>query len=226
MTEIELRNKYVKAFSDLVGKCAEGGAEHKALLDTYNTLNPLPRGVKMVASYDWCAATVTAIAIRCGLLNIFVKECSCTKQIEQWKAKGAWVENDAYIPKTGDIVYFAWDAPASGDFTADVDHVGVVEKVEEGYIISIEGNKGNNVNRRTFPVNYRYIRGFATPDYASLADKTEDKPMTYSEEFERAKELGITDGTNPDQPATRKQVAVMIYRAIKIVLSLIGKVEV
>lgn len=57
-------------------------------------------------------------------------------------------------------------------------------------------------------------------------NEKEEKPMTFNEEFERAKELGITDGSNPDAPATRKQVAVMIYRAIKIVLSLIGKVEV
>ena len=57
-------------------------------------------------------------------------------------------------------------------------------------------------------------------------NEKEGKPMTSNEEFERAKELGITDGSNPDQPATRKQTAVMIYRAIKIVLKLIGGVEV
>ena len=42
----------------------------------------------------------------------------------------------------------------------------------------------------------------------------------------KAKELGITDGSNPDSPATRKQVAVMIYRGIKIVLQLIGKISI
>lgn len=56
--------------------------------------------------------------------------------------------------------------------------------------------------------------------------KMEDKPMTYNEEFAKAIKLGITDGSNPDQPATRKQVAVMIYRAIKIVFKMLGKVEV
>lgn len=50
--------------------------------------------------------------------------------------------------------------------------------------------------------------------------------MTYEQEYAKAKELGITDGSNPDSPATRKQVAVMIYRGIKIVLQLIGKISI
>lgn len=34
-------------------------------------------------------------------------------------------------------------------------------------------------------------------------------------EFEEAKKLGITDGTYPNRPATRAEVAVMVYRASK-----------
>lgn len=34
-------------------------------------------------------------------------------------------------------------------------------------------------------------------------------------EFEEAKKLGITDGTYPNRPATRAEVAVMIYRGLK-----------
>lgn len=49
-----------------------------------------------------------------------------------------------------------------------------------------------------------------------------EKTMTFDEEFARAKELGITDGTNPQNNATRKQTAVMIYRAVKLVLKLLG----
>lgn len=46
--------------------------------------------------------------------------------------------------------------------------------------------------------------------------KKEDKPMTSwgDEEFKKAVDLGITDGTNPDNPATRKEVACMIVRAL------------
>lgn len=236
MTEIELRKLYVAEFQKLVGKCAEGSENHKALLATYNTLAPLPRGVKMMPAYDWCACTVTALALRCGLDGIFAKECSCTKQIEQWQHMGTWMENDAYVPSPGDIIYFAWDASGTGDWVSDVDHVGVVEKCDTGYIYTIEGNKGNNVSRRTIPVNYRYIRGFAVPDYKGMADMEEndmtekevraivkemlrgektDVPDWAADEMAEAVELGITDGSRPLGYATRNEVALMVKRAVK-----------
>lgn len=55
-----------------------------------------------------------------------------------------------------------------------------------------------------------------------ILNTKEEKTMTFDEEFERAKALGITDGSNPQNNATRKQTAVMIYRGIKLVLKLLG----
>lgn len=179
MTETQLRQKYIQGLLDLEGKCAEGGANHSALLAVYNTLDPLPRGVKMLPSYDWCAATITANAIRQDMTGIFAKECSCTMQIRQWQQMGRWVERDDYVPQTGDIIYYAWDANGSGDWTSSVDHVGAVVSCEGGYITAIEGNYKNNISRRRIPVNYKYIRGFAVPDYASLATEEEDDMVRY-----------------------------------------------
>ena len=176
MTETQLRQKYIKGLLALEGKCAEGGANHSALLAVYNTLDPLPRGVKMLPSYDWCAATITANAIRQDMTDIYAKECSCTMQIRQWQRMGRWVERDDYVPQTGDIIYYAWDANGSGDWTSSVDHVGAVVSCEGGYITAIEGNYKNNISRRRIPINYKFIRGFAVPDYASLATK-EDTDM-------------------------------------------------
>ena len=179
MTETQLRQKYIRGLLDIEGKCAEGGANHSALLAVYNTLEPLPRGVKMLPSYDWCAATITANAIRQDMTGIFAKECSCTLQIRQWQQMGRWMERDDYVPQTGDIIYYAWDATGSGDWTSSVDHVGAVVSCEGGYITAIEGNYKNNVSRRRIPVNYKFIRGFAVPDYASLATKEEDDMVRY-----------------------------------------------
>lgn len=174
MTDKQLRQKYINGLLDLEGKCAEGSANHSALLAVYNTLDPLPRGVKMLPSYDWCAATITANAIRQDMAGIFAKECSCTLQIRQWQQMGRWVERDDYAPQTGDIIYYAWDATGTGDWTESVDHVGAVVSCVDGYITAIEGNYKNNISRRRIPVNYKFIRGFAVPDYASLATKEED----------------------------------------------------
>lgn len=179
MIEKELRQKYISGLLALEGKCAEGSANHSALLAVYNTLSPLPRGVKMLPSYDWCAATVTANAMRQDMAGIFAKECSCTMQIKQWQAMGRWIERDDYRPQPGDIIYYSWRATGSGDWVEDVDHVGAVVSCDGKQIVSIEGNYKNNVSRRTVPVNYKYIRGFATPNYASLATQEEDNMVRY-----------------------------------------------
>ena len=179
MTETQLRRKYINGLLALEGKCAEGSANHSALLAVYNTLAPLPRGVKMLPSYDWCAATITANAIRQDMAEIFAKECSCTMQIHQWQQMGRWIERDDYKPQPGDIIYYAWDATGSGDWTKSVDHVGAVMSCNNECIVAIEGNYKNNVSRRTIPVNYKYIRGFAVPDYASLATQEEDDMVRY-----------------------------------------------
>ncbi len=179
MTETQLRKKYIQGLLAIEGKCAEGGANHSALLAVYNSLDPLPRGVKMLPSYDWCAATITANAIRQDMAGIFAKECSCTLQIRQWQRMGRWVERDDYVPQPGDIIYYAWDASGSGDWANSVDHVGAIVSCEGGYITAIEGNYKNNVSRRRIPVNYKFIRGFAVPDYASLATEEEDDMVRY-----------------------------------------------
>lgn len=204
MTETQLRRKYINGLLALEGKCAEGSANHSALLAVYNTLSPLPRGVKMLPSYDWCAATITANAIRQEMAGIFAKECSCTMQIKQWQQMGRWVERDDYKPQPGDIIYYAWDATGSGDWTKSVDHVGAVLSCNSECIVAIEGNYKNNVTRRTVPVNYKYIRGFAVPDYASLAtqeddkmvrwNKLEDMPEGYRKMAERYVEAGALRG--------------------------------
>lgn len=220
MTEKELRWKYINGLLALEGKCAEGSANHSALLAVYNTLSPLPRGVKMLPSYDWCAATITANAIRQDMAGIFAKECSCTMQIIQWKRMGRWIERDDYRPQPGDIIYYSWRATGSGDWVEDVDHVGAVVSCDGKQIVSIEGNYKNNVSRRTVPVDYKYIRGFAVPDYASLADQEDDEmirwnkldeiPAGYRKMAERYIEAGALRGkANGDLDLSEDMLRVM-----------------
>ena len=79
--------------------------------------------------------------------------------------KGIWEENDAYIPKAGDILFYDWQDSGKGDNTGWPDHVGIVESVENGHITVIEGNLNNTVGRREIAVNARYIRGYGVPEY-------------------------------------------------------------
>lgn len=150
----------------------ESDGSYKVILDTYNSQAVLPRGYRMTTKDPWCATFVSAVAIKLGYTNIIPTECSCSKMIEKLKAIGAWVESDNYIPKPGDLVFYNWEASATGEDIGAPDHVGIVEKVENGIITVIEGNYSNSVKRREIPVNYRYIRGYGVPKYDTEETKT------------------------------------------------------
>ena len=85
--------------------------------------------------------------------------------IQLFKNIGSWVENDAYVPKSGDIIFYDWQDSGIGDNTGVPDHVGIVEKVSGSTITVIEGNKNNAVERRNIQVNGKFIRGYGVPKY-------------------------------------------------------------
>jgi surface antigen len=84
---------------------------------------------------------------------------------------GIWVENDAYIPKGGDIIFYDWQDSGSGDNRGGSDHVGIVERVVGDTITIIEGNYSNSVKRRNIRVNGTYIRGYGVPKYDAEVDE-------------------------------------------------------
>lgn len=65
----------------------------------------------------------------------------------------------------------------------------------------------------------RYFPAEKALDFEREEDKVpvDDRPWYIKNgEWDEAKALGITDGTRPDAPATRAEVAAMVLRAIKI----------
>ena len=160
----------------------ESDGSFKVIIDTYNSQAVLPRGVKMQYNWAWCAAFVSAVAVKLGYTDIIPPECSCTKMIELLKKIGAWDERDDRVPSPGDLIFYNWEAAATGDDTTDADHVGIVECVKNGVITVIEGNYSQAVKRRNIPVNHRYIRGFGVPKY-----DTEKKKEVYTLEMRKLK---------------------------------------
>lgn len=145
--------------------CKEGDATHKHIIDTYNSHKPLAQGYKVKYTDAWCATTVSAAAIECGYTDIIPTECSCNRMIKLLQQKGIWQENDAYIPKAGDIIFYDWQDTGIGDNTGTSEHVGLVERLDNGVITVIEGNKSDGVEKRTIGINGRYIRGYGVPKY-------------------------------------------------------------
>ena len=143
----------------------EADGSYREILSVYNSQKILPRNYKMTEKDPWCAAFVSAVAIKLGYTDIIPTECSCSRLIALLKSKNAWQEADDRIPKPGELLFYDWEAPAAGENTGAPDHVGIVEKVQNGKIWVIEGNFSKAVKRREIPVNYRYIRGFGTPEF-------------------------------------------------------------
>lgn len=158
------REKIVKQAQSWIG-CNESDGTHRKIIDVYNEDKPLPRGAKMYYTSPWCAAFVSACAIKCGATDIIPKECSCNKMIELFKGLGCWEENDGKTPEPGWILFYDWDDDGKGDNKGESDHVGIVETVSGNYVTIIEGNYQNACKRRTMRVDGKYIRGYGVPKY-------------------------------------------------------------
>lgn len=168
MTEIEIRERVLAVAKSFLG-CAEKDGTFKQIIDTYNAHNPLARQYPVKYNDEWCATTVSAVAIICGYTDIMPTECSCGEMVKLYQALGRWQERDDYVPQPADIIMYDWQDDGKGDCGGWPDHVGLVVSVDGATITTIEGNVSDSVAYRTTQVNARYIRGYGIPDYASLA---------------------------------------------------------
>ena len=142
-----------------------GSAEHKKIVDEYNSVDPKPVGYTAKYEDDWCDIFVTTVFQQAGLSNLIGRECGVQRHIGIMEKKGIWQGKTQ--PKVGDIVTFDWDG---GGFA---DHIGIVESVNNGVITTIEGNSSlyagstakTKVNRKTYDWNSSYIKGYARPAY-------------------------------------------------------------
>jgi len=110
---------------------------------------------------DWCAIFVSWCANECGYLeNCVIPSFAVCYAGEDWfKAREQWHDN-TYTPNPGDIIFFDWDYPDEGGQDGIPNHVGIVEKVEDGIVYTIEGNSGDSCRQKSYPVGYYEIHGF------------------------------------------------------------------
>lgn len=201
MTMAKYASKVVAQAQAWLG-AKEGEGSHKAIIDVYNAHKPLARGYQVTYKDEWCATTVSAVAIKLGYTDIIPTECSCSKMIELFKKLGSWVEDDSRTPNPGDIIFYDWEDDGKGDNKNGPNHVGIVEKVSNGVITVIEGNHDgtdadriDGVERREIKVNGKYIRGYGVPKY-DAEPKVEKKPATKKAPFtvKEWQKAAIADG--------------------------------
>ena len=166
--EQQLRLKLVETASTWHGSNETDGS-HQAIIDLYNSHEPLAQGYRVQYNDQWCATFVSAAAIEAGMTDIIPTECGCQRQIELFQQLGTWEEADDHIPLPGDIIYYCQNCTDNiNDCIGWSDHVGIVVGTSENWIKVIEGNFGDRVAYRYIKVDDLIIRGYAVPDYSSL----------------------------------------------------------
>ena len=109
---------------------------------------------------EWCACFVSWCADQCGYIEsgLVLKFAGCVDGANWFKSNGKW-QDRTYEPKVGDIIFFDWE----GDGTTD--HVGIVEKCENGTVYTVEGNSGDACKQRQYAVGSSNIYGYGIPAY-------------------------------------------------------------
>ena len=105
---------------------------------------------------SWCAD-------QCGYLEsgIVPKFSLCSDGVDWFNGNGQWQGKD-YEPKAGDIIFFDWSNDGQD---GDADHVGIVEKCENGVVYTVEGNSGDACRQNSYPIGYYEILGYGCPSY-------------------------------------------------------------
>ena len=107
---------------------------------------------------EWCACFVSWCANECGYIDAgtFPKFDNCGTGEKWFKKRGQWLDGGA-TPAPGMIIFFDW---VSDGLDGNVDHVGIVEKVENGRVHTVEGNWADMVVRNSYSVGHREIYGY------------------------------------------------------------------
>ncbi len=116
--------------------------------------------------YPWCCVFQWWLFRHAGASALFFggeRTASCTALWRDYQKRGQSVDKESIRP--GDLVFFVFDGSKSGG----MNHVGICEKVEPGYVTTIDGNTGSSeANGGTVARKRRslkYVGGAARPAY-------------------------------------------------------------
>ena len=72
----------------------------------------------------------------------------------KWFQNKGQFKDESYVPAVGDIIFFDWGNDGS------INQVGIVESVSKGTVHTIEGNSGDAMRKRSYPVGDSRIYGY------------------------------------------------------------------
>jgi hypothetical protein len=88
------------------------------------------------------------------------KSCGagCKFSADYFRAHGVFIKRGEGTPREGDQIFFG---PYGNE-----SQTGLVEKVENGRVYTIEGNCDNMVKEKSYSLTYNRISGYGRPDYS------------------------------------------------------------
>ena len=108
---------------------------------------------------EWCACFVSWCADQCGYLDsgAYPKFSGCVFGMQWFQQRGLWLDSSAE-PVPGMLIFFDW---ATQDGVPD--HVGIVEKVENGIVYTVEGNSRDMCRQKQYSLGSGVILGYGMP---------------------------------------------------------------
>ena len=116
---------------------------------------------------EWCACFVSWCANECGYIEtgVIPKFAGCVNGVQWFKDRGQWMDGSAE-PVPGMIIFFDWDNKgSSGPQDGLSDHVGIVQKVENGIVYTVEGNSGDSCRVNQYSIGHYEVLGYGVPRY-------------------------------------------------------------
>ena len=170
VTKTSVRKRIRDTAIGWVGKNEKDGS-YKQIVDCYNDGSYYDSSFLYYGN-EWNAGFVSAVFIKAGKVGLIFPDSSCRSLMSAAESTGSWIENDAYVPDRGDVIFFSFSDSGSGDCKYGCDHAGIVVNVNCNVITYVEGGSsqktGNGTVRyKTVNLNSRYIRGFILPDYTT-----------------------------------------------------------
>lgn len=128
--------------------------------DFYNTRKQGQEWCDMTFDWAQCQAWGPETAMR--VLYQPMKSCGagCKYSADYYRQNGAWIDRSG-TPRTGDQIFFG---PVR-----DESHTGIVERVDDKMVYTIEGNTSDKLLRRSYLRTEAKITGYGRPNYALVA---------------------------------------------------------
>lgn len=133
------------------------------------------------SQYAWCAVFISWLANQCGIMNTLIPSFSgCGTGVNWFKNRNLWL-NVGNRPNKGDIIFFK--PTRKGAISS---HVGIVIGTTDTSVITVEGNKDNQVKKCQYSLGFSQILGYGTPDYGDTPTP-EKKVNVYYQTYDNVK---------------------------------------